>query len=127
MYFARERKAFEDEDEERIRNQQKVLKAIIDKATSSEVIMANYVDILEAVEGHMQTNMSNKDISALVKMQLRDMKTGWIIKTISIDGDDDEKGTWSMGPGRPLFVSVPKEKSVEKVNKKIHEVMYPVE
>jgi len=127
LYFARERKAFEDEDEERIRNQQKVLKAIIDKATSSEVIMANYVDILEAVEGHMQTNMSNKDISALVKMQLRDMKTGWTIKTISIDGDDDEKGTWSMGPGRPLFVSVPKEKSVERANKKIHEVMYPVE
>ena len=126
LYFARERKAFEDEDEERIRNQQKVLKAILNKMMSSKVILTDYVDILEAVGSHMQTNMSNKEISALVKMQLNDM-TSWKIKTISIDGVDDEKGTWSMGPGRPLFVSVPKEKSVEKVQKKIHEVMYPVE
>ncbi|MDO4745452.1 MAG: LCP family protein, partial [Bacillota bacterium] len=105
LYFARERKAFEDEDEERIRNQQKVLKAILQKMTKSEVILTNYVDILEAVEGHMETNMSNKEISSLVKMQLNDMDTGWKIKTISIDGVDSEKGTWSMGPGKPLFVS----------------------
>ena len=39
LYFARERKAFEDEDIERGRNQQKVLKAIIDKATQSKVIL----------------------------------------------------------------------------------------
>lgn len=126
LYFARERKAFEDEDEERIRNQQKVLKAILKKMMSSKVILTDYVGILEAVGSHMQTNMSNKEMAALVKMQLNDMSS-WKIKTISIDGVDDEKGTWSMGPGRPLFVSVPKEKSVEKVQKKIHEVMYPVE
>lgn len=126
LYFARERKAFEDEDEERIRNQQKVLKAIIKKATNSKVILTNYVDILNSVEGHMQTNMSNKDISSLVKMQLNDM-SGWKIETISVDGNDDYRGTMSMGMGRELFVSIPKEKSVERVNEKIHEVMYPVE
>jgi len=124
LAFVRERKTFEDEDEERIRNQQRVLKAILNKATKSEVILTNYADILDAVEGSMQTNMSNKDITSLVKMQMKDMSP-WTIKTISVDGDDAEKGTYSMGPGRPLFVSIPKEKSVEQVKKKIHEVMYP--
>lgn len=127
LAFVRERKTFEDEDEERIKNQQRVLKAILKKATNSEVILTNYTDLLNAVEDCMQTNMSNKDITSIVKMQLKDMKTGWTIKTIAVDGDDDELGTYSMGPGRPLFVSVPKEKSVEEVKKKIHEVMYPVE
>ena len=70
--------------------------------------------------------MSNKDITAIVKMQLKDMDTGWTIKSIAVDGKDAELGTYSMGPGKPLFVSVPKEESVELVKKKIHEVMYPV-
>lgn len=125
LAFVRERKAFKDEDEERIRNQQRVLKAILKKATNSTVILTNYADILDSVEGSMQTNMSNKDITSLVKMQLNDMDTGWKIKTISIDGDGAELGTYSMGPGKPLYVSVPKEESVEEVKKKIHEIMYP--
>lgn len=127
LAFVRERKTFKDEDEERIRNQQRVLKAILKKAVNSEVILTNYADLLNAVEDCMQTNMSNKDITSIVKMQLKDMKTGWTINTIAVDGDDAELGTYSMGPGKPLFVSVPKEKSVEEVKKKIHEVMYPVE
>ena len=124
LYFARERKAFEDEDEERIRNQQKVLKATLDKITRSEVILTNYVDILNAVEGKMQTSLTDKDMAALVKMQLKDMSP-WTIKSISIDGDDAMKGTYSMGMGRELFVSIPKEESVKKAVEKMHEVMYP--
>ena len=125
LYFVRERKALKDEDEDRIKNQQRVLKAIIKKVTTSEVILAKYTKILDAVEGSMQTNMSNKEISSIVKMQLKDMDKKWTIKTIAIDGDDAELGTYSMGPGRPLFVSVPKEESVKKVKKTIREVMYP--
>lgn len=124
LAFVRERKSLEDEDEERGRNQQRVLKAIIKKVTSSKVLLTNYTDILDAVESQMETNMSNKDMSALVKMQLNDMSK-WKIKTISIDGDGAEKGTFSMGPGKPLFVSVPKPESVEAVKKEIHAVMYP--
>lgn len=124
LYFARERKAFEENDEERVRNQQKVLKAILNKITRSEVILTNYADILEAVSWSMQTSLSQKDISSLVKMQLKDMPR-WKIKTTSIDGDGAEKGTYSMGPGKSLYVSVPKSESVESVKKEIHAVMFP--
>lgn len=126
LYFARERKAFEENDEERVRNQQTVLKAILNKITRSEVLLTNYADILEAVSWSMQTNLSQKEMASLVKMQLKDMPK-WKIKTISIDGDDAEKGTYSMGPGKPLFVSIPKQESVESVKKEIHAVMYPAE
>ena len=125
LFFARERSAFEDEDEERVRNQQLVLKAILNKMTRSEVILTNYTDIPNAVEGSMQTNMLQNEITALVKMQLKDMSK-WTIKTVYIDGDDSMQGTYSMGPGRPLFVSTPKQESVEAAKKEIHAVMYPV-
>lgn len=124
LYFVRERKAFKKQDEARIANQQRVLKAILKKVTQSEVILTGYTDILDAVEGSMQTNMSNKDITSLVKMQLKDM-SGWTIKTTSVDGDGASKGTYSMGPNRPLFVSIPKEESVENAKSKIRGVMYP--
>lgn len=125
LYFARERKSFEENDEERVRNQQIVLKAIINKMTRSEVLLANYTEILNAVEGSMQTSLSQKDMSSLVKMQLKNMPK-WTIKTISIDGTDAEKGTYSMGPGKPIYVSIPKIESVEAAQNAIHEVMYPV-
>lgn len=124
LYFARERKSFEENDEERVRNQQRVLKAILNKITRSEVLLTNYAEILDAVSYSMQTNMSQKEMASLVKMQLKDMPK-WKIRSISIDGDDAERGTYSMGPGKPLFVSVPKPESVEMVKKEIHAVMYP--
>ena len=126
LAFVRERKSLEGEDEERGRNQQRVLKAIIKKVTGSKVLLTNYASILDAVESQMETSLSNKEISSLVKMQLNDMSK-WTIKTISIDGDGANKGTYSMGPGKPLFVSIPKPESVEAVKKEIHAVMYPTE
>ena len=126
LWYLRERKAFKDEDEQRIKNQQKVMKALLEKCTSKKTLVANYTEILEAVGEDMQTSMSQKEISELAKMQLDDMPE-WTIKRQCIDGDDAELGTWSMGMNRPLFVSVPKEKSVKKVSRNIKKVMNPEE
>lgn len=124
LWFVRERKTFKDEDEQRIKNQQKVVKALLKKFTSKRTLLVNYTDILEAVGEDMQTNMSQQEMGALVKMQLKRMPK-WEIKRQWVDGDDDFRGTWSMGYGRELFVSVPKEESVRKVSKAIDKVMYP--
>ena len=126
LWFVRERKSFKNKDEKRIRNQQKVVKALIEKITSSKTLMLNYIDILGAVEDNMQTNMSRSEMSSLAKMQIEDM-SGWTIKRQSVDGEDAEKGTWSMGPNRPLFVSIPKEESVKKVTKTINRTLNPDE
>lgn len=126
LWFVRERKSFEDKDEKRIRNQQKVVKALIKKITSSKTLMMNYTDILGAVEANMETDMSRSEISGLARMQIADMSP-WTIKQQCVDGEDAEMGTWSMGPNRPLFVSIPDEESVKKVTTTINRTLNPGE
>lgn len=117
LYFSRERKSFEDGDAERIKNQQRVLTAIIEKITESSAILTKYTDLLNAVEDEIQTNLERNDISQLVKMQLEDIG-GWTIKTNSITGTGTYAATYSMG-NRPLYVVLPDAKSVDKGKKEI--------
>ena len=125
LYFARERKAFKDQDQQRIKNQQKVMKACLKKVTSSRVLLTNYTKLLDAVDDEMETDMSGKEMTSLVKMQLADMDKKWTIKTQSVRGDLTMKGTYTMGMGRDLLVSIPREKSVEKVKRGIDKTYHP--
>lgn len=125
LYFARERKSFKASDQQRIKNQQKVVKAMIKKLTGSKAMLTHYTSLLDAVEGYMQTDLSQKEISSLVKMQLGDMKTKWTINSIAIKGHEEMRGTYSMGLGRPLTVNITDEKSVERAVKLINKVQYP--
>ena len=88
--------------------------------------MMNYTDILGAVEANMETDMSRSEISGLARMQIADMSP-WTIKQQCVDGEDAEMGTWSMGPNRPLFVSIPDEESVKKVTTTINRTLNPGE
>ena len=98
---------------------------MLKKITSSKVLLTSYVNLLDAVEGKMQTNLSDKDIYSLVKMQLDDM-SGWKVKTVSVHGKGAYKTTFSMG-NRELFVSIPEQKSVDAAVQKIHSIMYPAD
>ena len=96
---------------------------MINKTTQSKVILTKYTKLLDAVEDEMQTNMSEKDISSLVKMQINDMGK-WTINTISITGTDAYAPTYSMG-SQELAVVIPDETSVEAAKQAIHDTMYP--
>ncbi|MDO4176981.1 MAG: hypothetical protein Q4D99_05845, partial [Bacillota bacterium] len=52
------------------------------------------------------------------RMQLNDMSK-WKMETQSIQGDLTMKGTYTMGMDRDLLVSIPREKSVEKVKARL--------
>lgn len=124
LYFARERKTFKDMDQQRIKNQQKVVKAIIEKATSSKVVLTSYTEILEAIKHHMETNMSRKDMSSIIKMQLGDMDREWTINSISITGEmKHNMPVASMS----MLVDVCEmdEDSKERAVDLIRQVMYP--
>ena len=127
LYYARERKWFEGGDARRTTHQQKVMEAIIKKVSSSEVILTHYTDILAVVSENMTMNLTDRELKALARMQLSDMDTKWTIEMANIKCEEAERGTFSMGMGRMLFVNIPKEESVEKVKEKIHDVMYPAE
>ena len=117
LRFARERKAFTSGDIERVKNQQKVLSAIIDKVTSSTALITSYSKILDSVSKNFATNMKSEDISKLVKMQLNDMR-GWSITSQNLVGTDFYTGTYTF-PKSKLYVMKPREDSVEKVREKI--------
>ena len=125
LYFARERKSLPGGDNERIKNQQRVLTAIIDKLTSSTVILTKYTQLLEAVGDKMQTSLDERDISAIVKAQIKDMGS-WEIISNSISGNGTMAETYSMA-GRKLSVVIPDEESVTEAQKQISQIMYPVE
>lgn len=88
LYYARERKAFDGEDQLRVRNQLQVMEAVIKKVTSSTTLLTSYGDIMATLGDEMETNMPTSDIQKLVKAQLSDMRQ-WDIKTQRMTGTYD--------------------------------------
>ena len=121
LAFARERYSFAGGDNERVKNQQRVLSGIIHKITSSTAILTGYSNLMNTVGNEVQTNMSNSDISALVRMQLKDLG-GWDIQMISIEGTGSSASTYSMGATK-LYVMIPDEESVKAAQDAINGMM----
>lgn len=121
LYFARERKSLPAGDGDRIKNQQRVLKAIINKVTTSPVILTKYTQLLKSLEGKMQTSLTNDDIAALVQAQLDDLG-GWEIEMISIKGKGMTATTYSTGSQR-LYVAIPDEESVQAAQRAINNTL----
>ena len=75
LSFARERYAYEDGDNQRVKNQQKVLQAIVDKATSPDIIV-NYASLMDAFSGAFETNMSTKRSLRFCSINCRQIQIG---------------------------------------------------
>lgn len=119
LMFARERYAFKDGDVQRVKNQQKVLTAIIDKVTSSTTLVTNFSQILDSVGNSFSTNMETKNINKFIKMQLNDMR-GWDIESQNLVGTDlYTKNTYTY-PNIELYVMKQDEKSVNSAKEKIN-------
>lgn len=121
LSFSRERYSFVGGDNQRIKNQQKVIEAIINKVLNSTTLMTKYTSILNSLSGCFQTNIDQKDISTLVKKQLEDMKS-WNITTNSLTGTGASKSTYSAG-SQLLYVMLPDESSIEAAKVKINTIL----
>ena len=122
LAFARERLVFSDGDVQRVKNQQKVISAIIDKVSSSKTLISNYTDLLDAISKSFSTNLDNKSISRLVKMQLNDMR-GWDVESQNLVGySATSKNCYSI-PNMNLYVMKQDENSVNAAKEKIKEFM----
>lgn len=119
LAFARERKSFSDGDVQRVKNQQKVLEAIIKKVTSSTKLVTNFSQILDSVSSSLSTNMETKNINKFVKMQLNDMR-GWSIESQNLVGTDLYTTSTYTFPGVKLYVMEQKQDSVDAVKEKIN-------
>lgn len=121
LAFARERKSFAAGDVQRVKNQQKVVEAIINKVTSSTALISSYDRILDTVSENLDTNMPSKDISRLVKMQLNDMR-GWTIESQNAVGTGQMGPTYTF-PTLNLYTMLPDKDSVNSLKLKINEYL----
>ena len=85
LTFARERMAFMSGDRQRGNNQMAVIKAIVEKVESSDMLK-NYASVMDALAGTFQTD----------QQMLEDMKS-WNIYSYSVSGSDGEDICSSMG------------------------------
>ena len=109
LSFARERYNVPGGDEQRGRNQQAVIVAMIRKMISPQILIkAN--GIIDSVSGNVETNMSQKQIQQLIKMQLNEGGS-WNIYSTSVTGSGGSDYTYSI-PGTAVYVMYPDATSV---------------
>lgn len=113
LAFVRERYTLPNGDRDRSKNQMKVVEAMINKAISPSII-TNYAGIMNAISGSFQTNMSESDITSLIKSQLNEMN-GWDIKQIQVSGTGSTQ--WTPANGFNAYVMIP---NVDTVNNAVN-------
>lgn len=120
LSFARERKALPDGDRSRGENHQAVLAAIINKA-SSKSILTNYNSLLKSLKPSLVTNLSNKELTSFIKMQIdKDIK--WNITYVNLDGSDGYEYTYSYAKNK-LYVMIPDEETIEQAKEEIRKIL----
>lgn len=102
LMFARERYHLAGGDNDRGKNQMKVIQAVIQKMTSGTTLISNYAQILDSLQGMFETSLGMDDISKLVKMQLTDMAS-WNVQSYAVAGKGGNEVTYSW-PGQKLYV-----------------------
>ena len=121
LAYSRERYAFGGGDGARVKHQQQVLTAMIEKLLSPSVIK-NYNRILKAVDGSFETNMASSDIVNLIKMQLSD-NASWTIQQEQIQGKGQKMMGGAYMPNNRLYYLVPNEESVAENKTAILQIM----
>ena len=120
LYFVRERKAFDGGDRTRNQNQQLVLTAIINKMLTKSMI-TKYDKILDAVDGSFVTNLGTKNLTNLIKKQIKN-NYKWKIESYYLEGEDSSNYTYSYKSAMS-YVMEPDEDSVKEATAKIKKVL----
>lgn len=120
LCFVRERYALPSGDFDRGRNQQRLLQAMIKKALSPKII-TNYNNILSAIEGCFETNMSGDDIKSFINKQL-DEGGSWEMFNAQVSGEMKKTTkTYSM-PGKNVSIIEADKKQLNKIIKVINKI-----
>ena len=119
LAFSRERKSLPEGDNDRGKNQEAVIEAIIRKVTSKELIY-KYSKILSSVKDSFQTSLSETDITKLIQKELEN-PGGWNITSTSLTGTGSMDYTYSYS-AQKLYVTIPNEDSIKEAKKLIDDV-----
>ena len=120
LAFSRERYSFEDGDNQRGKDQEKVLTAILNKAMSP-AILSNASALIADVSDSIQTNMTQEEMAKFIKMQLND-GASWTIESQAASGNGDTQACYSSGD-QPLYVMWPDEAVVQSISAQMNEIL----
>lgn len=120
LAFSRERYSFEEGDNQRGKDQEKVLTAILNKAMSP-AILSNASALIADVSDSVQTNMTQEEMAKFIKMQLND-GASWNIESQAASGNGDTQACYSSGD-QPLYVMWPDEAVVQSISAKMNEIL----
>ena len=120
LYYVRERYNLPDGDFGRNMHQQLVMKALISKLMSPEVIV-HFNDILGALDGTFLTNISGDSVYAFFKMQLED-NAEWNIVNYQVKGLTGMEECASA-PGQSLSVVYPDEEQMAFIRQEVLKVI----
>lgn len=119
LAFSRERHAFQEGDNQRGKNQEAVITAIIKKMLSPAILtQAN--DIIANVSDSVETNMTSDKMSELIRMQLEN-GGDWNIVSTSAIGAGDKQACFSSGAAL-LYVMQPNVESISQISNKMEQV-----
>lgn len=110
LAFARERHSFAEGDRQRGKNQMAVIKGVVNKALSPE-LLKNYSSVMASMEGSFETSFAYEEIARVVQQQLSD-GGAWNIVSCSVDGTGDTQQPYSMS--QKAYVMIPDQKTVDK-------------
>lgn len=119
LAFARERYAFQDGDRARGRHQMEVIRAVMQKALSSD-LLSHYTEVLNGIEGCFDTNFSYDRLAELVRQQL-DEGGSWNIVSYSVNGTGDTRQPYSMSAN--AYVMIPDQTTVDKAKELMQQVV----
>lgn len=117
--FSRERYSFEAGDNQRGKNQEAVLTAILNKAMSP-AILANANQIIASAGDSLETNMTQEEMAKLINLQLSD-SSAWSIESIAATGTGDNQTCFSSGD-EILYVMNPNEESIQGISQKMAQI-----
>lgn len=95
LAFSRERHAYVDGDNQRVRNQQIVMKALI-RAMISPSMAANYPKVMQALSTAFETNMSAKEIKSLIAFELSRFPA-WNIQSVAMVNEQSTEFSPALG------------------------------
>lgn len=120
LAFSRERYSFRDGDNQRGKNQEAVLTAILQK-TMTPAILTSANAILAQVSDCVETNMTKDEMTEFVKRQLEE-GTGWTIESEAATGTGDKQACYSSG-SQILYVMNPNMDSIGYIRSRMQQIL----
>ena len=120
LFFARERHAFIEGDNQRGKDHMAIIEAVVKKLTSSPEFLTNYQNLFATLADSFQTSMPEDLIKKMINMEISGSDE-WKIDSYAVEGEGEKRTTFSE-PYSYLYVAMPDLYTVQNAKDMIEQV-----